>query len=206
MASFSKNITGKYGVKTYQETKNTYDWIFKSILKGNFSSITINSEFQFSLSDIYCVCNGIEEFVENAYGQTAYDLNTMNLSIRSENSRIAFIIVKFDNSISVSTESKVMLEQIVTLLETTSLDETEANDPISVTYVENQINNEGVLIQGNHNVVANDHSSVNVALPKQTESKIKQWANAILQNLLANWVWYLLCLAVGTVATFFALR
>ena len=206
MASFRKSISNKYGVKTYQETKNTYDWINKAIHKGPFPAIKINSEFSFSLSDIHCDCNGIEQFVENAYGQTNYDLTTMNLSIYSEDFRIAFIIVKFDNSISISTESKVMLEQIVTLLEATTLDETEVDDPISVTYIETQINNDGILIQGDNNTVANDHSSVNISSQKQVESKIKQWFYAILQNLLANGVWYLLCLVVGAAIALYASR
>lgn len=206
MARFRKSIANKYGVKTFQETTNTYDWIIKAIHKGTFSALKINSEFNFSISDIDCSCDGIEEFVENAYGQANYDLTTMNLSVYSGDTRLAYIIVKYDNSINISTESKVMLEKIVSLLESTVLDEAEVDAPISVTYIETQVNNDGILIQGNDNTVANDHSSVNISSSKPIEPKAKQWLNAIIQNLLANGVWYVLCVLGGAVIALLAAK
>lgn len=43
MADFAQRIDNKYGTATYQDTKNTYDWIMKAIQKMNFSVVTGNN-------------------------------------------------------------------------------------------------------------------------------------------------------------------
>lgn len=201
MASFKKEIKNTYGTKTYQDTKNTYDWITKALYKGDFPELVINSEFLFDISEISCSCEGITEFVENAYGQAGYSFTTFNLSVYSDKKRIAFVIVDLFCSVRISTDSKVMLERIVNLIESTSLDETEVNDPISVTYVETQINNDGVIVNGDGNIIANNHSEVEVGKEKK-ESAFKTFWEGVVQNIASNFLWYLLTLVAGSLLTY----
>ena len=205
MASFSKSITNKYGVKTYQDTKNTYDWLSKALHKGDFRELTILSEFLFDVSDITCSCDGIAEFVENAFGQEKYNLLVLKLFVYSEEKRVAFISIYPGTGINISTESKVMLEKIIELLENTSLEDNEYKATTAVTYVENQINNNGVLIRGDSNMVANSHSKLEIEKASE-ESGIKQFCVGIMQNITSNFLWYLLTLAAGVLATYFAMK
>ena len=201
VASFIKEIKNVYKVNTYQGTKNTYDWIIKAIHKGDFQKLKIETKFLFDISDITCSCQGIEEFVENAYGQGNYGLISMNMSVYSEDKSTAYIMVNSFNGVKISADSKVMLERIVSLLESTSLDETEVNDPISVMYIDTQINNDGVIIQGNSNVVANNHSQVEMDKTKD-ESRFKKFWSGVWQNITSNFIWYLLTLAAGGLLTY----
>ena len=205
MASFKKKIKNIYGANTYQDTKNTYDWIIKALHKGDFPKLVINSEFLFDISEISCSCEGITEFVENAYGQAGYSLTSFNLSVYSEKKRIAFVIVDSFCGVRISTDSKVMLERIVNLIENTSLDEIEVNNPISVAYVEKLINNDGVIVQGDGNIIANDHSKVEVEKEKK-ESGFKKFLRGVLQNIATNFIWYLLTLAAGALVAYFAMK
>ena len=56
MATFWKDIKNKYSVRTYQDTKNTYDWIIKAINKGNFGCDEVDAEFLFDISSMLCSC------------------------------------------------------------------------------------------------------------------------------------------------------
>ena len=203
MASFAKVINNSFNTNTYQGTKNTYDWIVKAIHKGDFPGIEIKSEILFDLCDINCSCKGIEEFVENAYGQTDYELVSLHISVYSEDKSIAYLSVNSFGRIRISTDSRGMLEKIVNLLENTSLDEAEANDPISVTYIETQINNDGVIVHGNQNNVANNHSEIEIEQEKG-DSGVKSFLSGILQNIASNFLWYLLTLVAGGVLTYLA--
>ena len=197
LASFSQSIPIKYGVKSYQDTKNTYDWIMKSLDKGKFQDLKVETSFQFDISEISCSCANIEEFVDLAYGQSNYKFITMNFRIESKGGPLWFISVDTICQVRISAENKSLLEKVVGLLKNTSLNETEVNDPISVTYVEHQESN--ITFNGNNNVVANNSSTI-TASEKNTETKVSQWFSAIGQNLLANGIWYLLCLAAGAIA------
>lgn len=201
MASFTKGIENVYDVSTYQGTKNTYDWIDKAIRKGDFKELSIQTKFLFNISDISCSCDGIRDFVENAFGQADYDLISMDISIHSEEKMVAFIIIDAFRKIRISADSKVMLEYVVNLLESTSLEEAEVNDPISITYVETQINNDGVIIHGDGNVVANNNGEVEIA-KENKESGLKKFLSGVLQNITSNFIWYLLTLAAGGLVSY----
>ena len=45
MARFSKDIELKYGIKTYEETKKTYEWIEKSAKKWGREEANISIKF-----------------------------------------------------------------------------------------------------------------------------------------------------------------
>lgn len=189
MASFSQDIPVKYGVKSYQDTKNTYDWIMKSLNKGGFQEAKIETKFLFHISEILCSCESIEEFVEHAYGQNEYSFISMNFAIQPKGMPLWFISVDNILGVRISTDTKSLLEKAVNLLKNTSLDETEANDPISVIYIEHQDNS--VTVNGDHNVVANDRSVI-VDKQGKEESKINKWFQGIAQGVLANLTWWIL--------------
>ena len=202
MATFWKEIENIYGTQTYQDTKNTYDWVVKALQKGNFDCKTVHAEFLFNVSGLLCSCVGIEEFVENAYNQEGYSLTDIHFRLRTEDRGSVNISVKYNDIISVSTDSKVMLERVVNFIENTTLDETEVNDPISVTYVETQINNDGVIVHGDGNIIANDHGEIEVEKEKK-ESGSKTFWKGVFQNIASNIIWYLLSLAAGGLLAYF---
>lgn len=158
LASFSQSISAKYGTKCYQDTKNTYDWIVKSLNKGGFQDLKIETDFLFDISEISYSCERVEEFVEYAYGQSDYSLISMNFRIESKEKRLCSIYVNSVSNVRISTDSKNLLEKVVNVLKHTSLDETEPNDPISVMYIEHQDNS--VIVNGNSNVIANNHGII----------------------------------------------
>ena len=193
MASFSQEISGKYSVKNYQETKNTYDWIMKALSKGEFKDLEVHANFLFNISDITCSCENIEEFVEHAYGQSNYRFISMHFGIKSKEESLWFISVDYSAKLSISTDTKGMLEKVVSLLRNTSLDETEKDDLISVTYIEHQDNS--VTINGDRNIISNNHSTITDKQEKST-SGIAKWTQGICQGILANLMWWILGLVV----------
>lgn len=203
LASFSQSIPGKYGVKSYQETKNTYDWIMKSLYKGGFQDLEVDTDFLFDMAEITCSCKGLEEFVEHAYGQDNYSLISMDFKIQSKGISRWYISMDGSSKINIRTNTKILLEKVIDLLKDTSLDETEVNDPISVTYIEHQSND--ITIDGDNNAVAvNSSTAVNIESSTNAEPRWKQNLKAIVQNLIANWIWYLLTATIAAIITFFA--
>ena len=132
MATFWKKIKNKHEIKTYQDTKDSYDWIMKALQKGDFDSTSMEAKFLFTVSGILCSCKGIEEFTENAYGYSDYKLNNFCISFWPGESGLVSITAKSGNEVSISTESRVLLEEIVKLLESTYLDDEAANTTLVV--------------------------------------------------------------------------
>ena len=197
MTSYSQRIKGKYGVSNYQETKNTYDWIRKITQKMDIKNGHIDVKFQFKIGEITCVCDSIEEFVMNAYETPEYSFISATISFWDGGRSVFIIIIDHTGGLRINTDSKAILEQVVSLLNETELFEMEVNDPISVTYIKTQ-NNNAPTINGNNNTINTGSND--------KESKIKQWIKAIAQNLLANWIWYLLTAAIAVGATYLATR
>lgn len=81
MASFSMDIDNKFGLNTYQDTKNTYEWIVRAVEKSGYQNVKIESEFSFYISKMFCSCESINEFVENSYGQSDYNPISIRCSI-----------------------------------------------------------------------------------------------------------------------------
>lgn len=148
LTSFYQTIKGKYGVKTYQETKNTYDWILKAVQKANFKIAKINSRFLFDIGKISCSCSTIEEYVENAYGAVEYSLTSMAIDAYSDKGREIYLSVDSSNQIYISASNRNRLEKMVQLLNDTGLEQSEISDSISVMYIETQYNN-APTINGN---------------------------------------------------------
>ena len=194
MASFAQYIENKYSTETYQGTKNTYDWIEKVLQKQNVTDYDV--EFYFGLADISCSCSGIEEFASYAYGQLGFTFYHLEFSIRSGEGSPWYISVDSRNEVRISTKSKILLEECVSLLKNTTLDDTEINDSMSITYIEQQ--HVGAMLTGNNNTIANEHSAITPP-NEPDESKMSQWLRAIGQNLLSNGIWYILCILGGVI-------
>lgn len=121
----------------------------------------------------------------------------MAIDAYSDKGREIYLSVDSSNQIYISASNRNRLEKMVQLLNDTGLEQSEISDSISVMYIETQYNN-APTINGNNNTIN--------AGGNDKESKIKQWIKAIAQNLLANWIWYLLTAAIAVGATYLATR
>lgn len=199
MASFSKDIELKYGVNTYEETKKTYEWIEKSAKKWGGKKATISMDFQFYLGDIMCTTDDIKEFCEITYGVVGYRLIALRGVVCAEERRI---YLNYLCDLSVSADNKLDLESFLNVLETTNFDE---KDQLPITYIESQVNietqNNGITVQGDHNNVVSQSSNIDINTEKK-ESKLKKWVAAILQNIVSNWIWYLVTAGVAALITY----
>ena len=174
MATFWKDIENKYGVSTYQDTRNTYDWIMKALRIAGYNCNRIQTSFLFSISDITCSCDTIKEFTENAYGQQGYNLTQMTFRLWHKISEMVIISVENNNMVKISTESKVLLETIVNLLKSTSLEEKEHKDTIPV-----------MLGEG------------------KEKSPFVQFWMGVFQTIMSNFIWLLLGAIVSALIAFF---
>lgn len=200
MANYSIDIMHKYGTKSYQETKNTYEWVLKAFAKSNIDIFSKDEEFSFNIGKLHCHTTSFEEFVENAYGCDGYDFCGFYIYVFDEKKIILSVRCSTDK-LSVSSESKALIETVVTSLESTSLDEAEVNDPISIEI-------HAPIIVGDKNVVGNNIAGNNNKINSETNvaekklSKIKAWLESLAQNLLANWLWYLIGVGVSALVAY----
>lgn len=190
MVDFSKVIKGKYGTKSFQEIKNTYDWIVIAANKLQLSNLKIASHFLFNVGDIVCSTDGITEFIEHAYGSSNFKINSFQVYIYDENKLI--ISVSYLLNLSIRSSSKTDLEKFVTILNNTSIDEKNNLPPVSVTYIE--AHESATVVAGKNNIVNSTNAIINEPIK---ESKIKQWFRPIIQNILSNGIWYILTM-IGT--------
>ena len=198
MAKFSKNINCKYGFSTYEDVKDTYNWIKKSLQKVNCKDLNTKEHFHFRVGDISCFVDNFSEFIQYGYGVSGFEFVAIHIYASSENEDIYISDGwKGENHLlRVSSDSKETLEKVCEALSSTDLNDT--NPSPNITYITTQ-NNNNTNITGNNNVVINQSEDVDANNPneKRKESTIKQWLRAIAQNLLSNWIWYLLTLMAG---------
>ena len=194
MANFSKNIESKYGINTYEDTKKTYEWIEKSAKKWGGSKTTIDITFQFSLGNIMCTAHNIQEFCEITYGVDNYSFIALSGCVFVGKRKIYLdYLINF----SITANNKVDLESFINTLENTTLDK---KDESPITYIESQTNienqNNTTFIHGNNNTTVTQSNNVNIN-PTKKEYLFKTWIVAVLQNILSNWIWYLLTMGIG---------
>ena len=202
MASFWKSINNKYGVSSYKETKDTHDWILKSLEKGNFPNLEVETGFMFDISAITCSCNGIDEFIEYAYGQDEYKFFYLDMRFSSDGQYIASINITSSDELRISAHSKVILEQVIGLIENTTLDESENSPASSVTYVNAKVNNSGVIVNNSSNFTAHNESEIELTAESK-ETGFKKFWTGVIQNLATNFIWYLLTLIAGFMVAYF---
>lgn len=183
MATFSITIDNKYTTETYEGTKKTYQWIYDAMTEAKLIDSTIKESFLFDIGKVNCSCENIQEFIDNAYGQSDYDLIDMRLNqINLKDKKELHVSVQRDR-VRITSDSKSNLEILVGILEKS---ETSRN-----MYVENQYNI-GTVNGENININQGENNSISISQTKENKSKYKQWMESIVQNLVANWIWWLL--------------
>ena len=193
MASFSQEIVLKYGANTYQEVRNTYEWVAKIAQNLALKNPKIEEEFLFSVGKMTCSAKNLAEFITNAYGMSDFEILNFLISVYDKDK----CICRFSymcGSFSVRSDSKEIIEKVLTLAERTTLDDDMFNSAI-------KSENVSINVSGNNNIIANDSSMISIsATPesKTCKSKIHEWITAIAQNIAANYIWWILGL-IGTV-------
>ena len=196
MASFSTKIKSKYELNTYKGTKDTYEWINTSIKKLELKFDKTEVSFQFDIGKINCCCDSIEEFINYAYGQEDYSLTSMGIVYYLDSN--IYIDTTIFGEIRVSTDSKVLLENVINVLESS---DGECSESVTNNYIQN--NYEIGTISGNNNLVVQGIKS-NINQQKVEKSTFKQWIESILQNLIANWLWIAIPIVIAAIIGFFA--
>ena len=192
MASFSKTIETNRSLATYQDVRNVYDWLINSIDELKIQDKNITEELRFYIGDITCNTKSFSEFIEHAYGVDSFKFSELGIFVHQKLENILYISLRFDSSLYISTSDKIVLENFCNILQ-----KKETDTPTIVYNIASQ-NNNTTTINGNNNAVVNQSENVNINTETQkTGSKFHQWLTAILQNLLANWIWYLLTLLAG---------
>ena len=193
MATFTQIIEKKCDIRTYEDTQNIYNLLVKAIQNTHFSNLEIKAHFSFEISEISCKCYSVEEFSEYAYGQSDFSLDQMQLVIKSDNPLSIISLGRPNYNIFISAESKILLQLLVSAIQDIFHNESVASVTYdrssTVSYTDSQI----ISINGNNNVLVNN-SSLLEPQEKKKESKFKQWLIALGQNLMANGVWYILCI------------
>ena len=163
----------------------------------------IESEFFFETGGMTCNCKGFEEFVENAFGHTKYELIMMQISQYDLKNKESIYCAITESGISILSSDKRKLEKLVSFLDNKPQKTTD-------TYIENQYNIGD--ISGEHNNIninqgENNTIQTTPVLPEinknKIESKSKSWFESIIQNLLSNWIWYLLATSVAFIVGYF---
>lgn len=159
MAKFSINIKNQYGTETFQSVKDTYDWIVVALSKLNMPEKSFNSEFHFSIGEMSCTAVGIDEFIQHAYGVTDFTFYDLQISVDFNDDKDTHIYICSsilpEDELHLSTNDKVLLQNIVDSFKQTSINKNESNQ------VTNQI-----TINGGNNAIANNNSSATVVSGK----------------------------------------
>lgn len=188
MADFRIKIGNKYTTDTYENTKLTYQWIYNAMTEASIINAKIKETFMFYIGEICCSCNSMKEFTDNAYGQNSFELIQMKLFQIDISAEKQLFIYVDDKGISITTNNKADLEKMVSILKR---EEKNAEKHIGNYY---NISN---ISANNVNINQGDNNTINPSIQKKSKSRIKYWIDAIAQNILANWIWYLLGLLIS---------
>lgn len=207
MASFYTSIENKYSVDSFQSVKNTYYWIIESLNKLNIIEKSFSARFLFDTGQITCSAEGIDEFVQHAYGSSNFSFTECSIHTKLSDNNSVAIYLKHNNTIRVCCEDKVLLQNIIDILNRTDINEQS----------DKTVNN--ITINGGNNAIANNNSTativsnskkVNISNSNNSkgeitnkESKIRTVFNAIMTNLASNFIWYLLCVLAGALVAYF---
>lgn len=207
MASFTINVTNKYGVDTFQDVKNTYDWIVMSVNKLNIDVQDYHSHFLFYVGEIYCSTDGIEEFIRHAYGMSGFKFVDLSIYFTLEGGINIYINVFSRGEMSISSKDKSIINNITNTLNQTDIDKSteSALPPITITGDNNAIaidNSSATAINRSKNVKVKNKISKNSETDSK-KSKLREILRAIAANIASNAIWYLLCILIGMIIAFF---
>ena len=183
MARFTQRIKLKYDTKTYEGTKETYEWIMLAIDKLNLECETTKSRFLFEIGKIGCECNSIEEFTNYAYGQVNYNLINLHIYICQNSDEYLYISCSSDEEIYISATDKVTLERIVKSLEDTEL--RKQNKKTENINIQNHYNI-GSINGNNNNIIQGNENEIDLKERQKKESKLKILIKAILKKLISS--------------------
>ena len=198
MVDFSQRIKAKYDVSTYEGTKDVYEWIVTAIKKLKLDGEKIQVSFHFYTGDIGCKCDSIEEFIEYAYGQDRYSLIDLRVMQRQKDGKIIIYASCSRNEVYLSVNDKIILEKVVKSLEETNIKQEDKS--ISDVNVHQTNYNIGSINGDNNTIIQGNENKIITKEEQKKESKLKTWTVAILQNLLANWIWLVIPLIFGVIA------
>lgn len=204
MSTYSIEIESPFDMKSYEGVTQTYIWItetLKSFNKNfNKKSLKTTESFLFHLGKITCSVEKYSDFKKQAFGAEGFEL--INFCVMAFYPMENIIHFNCSNNVYISTSKKEWLEDIFALLNPKN-SKKESGQPVSITY------NDSIVVNGDKNIVARDNSTVSITGEhegREKPSKLKAWIVAIGQNLAANGIWYLLCLAGGAVITWLATK
>lgn len=198
MASFSKEIL-EITLQTYDDVVSLYKLITKLSHKLGLAEPNVEGEFHFTLDKITCICDSYDEFIENAYGVENFHYISIHFRIMDGDTTVIYIYSLGKNPVSVSADSRIMLENFSTELDEILLSAHNPTNIVTQTIIDS------VVINGDKNTVANNNSSVELET-ERAKSTAKSFWMGILQNITSNFLWYLLTLLAGVLITYFAIR
>lgn len=207
MASFTIDVTNKYGVDTFQDVKNTYDWIVTSVNELNVDVQDYHSHFLFYVGEIYCSTDGIEEFVQHAYGMSNFRFINFDIHFELKGNKSVFINTSPRKEVSITSEDKSIINDITDALKKTDIDKSteSALPPITINGDNNAIaidNSSATAINRSKNVKVKNKISKNSETDSK-KSKLREILRAIAANIASNAIWYLLCILIGMIIAFF---
>lgn len=186
-------------IESYDDVVSLYS-LLSSISCGlGLSRPNVTGRFHFYIGKISCVCNSYKEFVEEAYGTESFRFISASIYINDRNETVVSIQSIGGDSVSASADSRIVLEKFFTQLETTQKSAQNIDNGITQTIIDS------VIINGNRNVVANNKSQVNAETDKK-ESGFRKFCVDVLQDIMSNFIWYLLTLGAGVLLTYLAMK
>lgn len=205
MASFSVEKKNKYETKSFQDVKNSYDWLTVSLSQLNLHEESFSSKFSFKTGEIRCQTEGIDEFVENAYLSTDFSLIDFSIYTTFDNSIWIHIIVDNFGVIRISSEDKKVLQSFTEIMDRTEIKERKAS-PVN-----------HITINGGNNAIANDFGSATVvenskrasvdnsrtsSIDKKKKSKFSEFFSTVFANIVSNALWYILSFLIGALLSY----
>ena len=206
MANFITTIDNGYSINSFQSVKDTYDWIIASLNKLNMNEEYLSANFLFDIGQITCSANGIDEFIQHAYGASDFVFSECFIHTEFRDKKRATLYIKYDNTIKISSEDKVLLQTLIDTLNRTNINKQS----------DTTVNN--ITINGGNNAIANNNSTATVVTDNNKvkfanqnnntgafvdkESKFRKAFSAILTNLASNLIWYILCALVGALIAY----
>ena len=207
MTRFSKDISVRFKNLDYEGTIGNYTWVKESMESIYDSHLNLVTKFSFRVGDIYCTCNSIEEFMENAYGQDiavfSFEMTYKNLN--ESGLQVYFLRQSFDkDKLHVSCEDKKTLIKICTLLEKNRTNFTDNNLVQNIT---NNINDHSTYISiGDNNTIHHSDILTNSQVTNDKTTKGKAFWTPIAQSIFSRIIWIIIIFIIVVVFAYIGIK
>lgn len=200
-----------YEIKTYDDVKKVYSWIVRAVQKLEIQDLKVNVSILFSSGKLTYSCKNMQEFTNAAYGLDDFKLDMVDITIHENRTEICLITYRW--WMTIHSDSKDKLEKIIYLLNSTPFEE-EGEKLQNNTYIQNQYNNSGIVINGEGNIVrdnivingSENKISNNKSDDEKNKTGILEWIRGIMQGVLANLVCWLIPVIITALIAYFALK